>query len=136
MARRQRALDRAYKHTLTVKPLTPCYWTDDTVSAEVLAVAAPEPAPAAPKPKRRRKAKPAPELEQVVIQAVQEGLAPEPYEPTPPEPEPPKPQRKPKPIAPPSPWRLVFSPEGEMIGFRHVDTNEFDPLGHKKRNRT
>jgi len=116
MARRSRSIDHAYRHTLTVRPLTPDYWQGDVITEETRAAAAPEPEP----------------LSQIIVEAVQEGLEPEPYEPTPPEPEPPKRIRKPKPPAPPSPWRLVFSDDGEMIGFRHTETNEFDAFKERQ----
>ena len=98
MARRSRSIDRSYRHNLTLKPLIPCYWQNDALSAETHAAAGSEPVTVEPEP-----------LAQLVAEAVSEALVTK------------KRLRKRDLIPEPSGYRVVFNTDGEGIGLEGPD---------------
>lgn len=116
MARRQgRAIDRAYKHNLVVKPIMKpliaarSNWQDDEVTEETRAIASglipetpaastPEPT-ATPKPPRKRKPAPA------------------------------------KPVVKFS-GKIAWSPQGSVLGWRVEGTEEIEPLSLRPKRKT
>ncbi|HMH13269.1 MAG TPA: hypothetical protein VK578_09190 [Edaphobacter sp.] len=102
MARRGRSIDRSYLHGSLLKPLVPCYWQQDTLTAETREAAG---------------------LPETPVKIILKTPEPEPAQPL----VKPAPTKKPrtkraKPI-PPTRFKCQFSPDGEFIEFIDVEAN-------------